>query len=163
MGRIRKIDPEDILGKKFGKLTILDYEYRDDHGNMYYSAKCDCGNITVARRDSLLSGNTKSCGCKVHDSRIDPNDIIGETFGELYIDSLVTDETILNNFDFGEYVYRAKCSCGNTIAVTRHSLKCDRVRSCGCLLKRYRETHNGMTPNQVIKANQIKNRNRKRK
>lgn len=47
-----------IIGKKFGKLTVLEYI-----GNSMYKCKCDCGNEKIIRRDSLTTGNTSSCGC----------------------------------------------------------------------------------------------------
>lgn len=47
-----------IIGKKFGKLTVLEYVK-----NSMYRCKCDCGNEKIIRRDSLITGNTSSCGC----------------------------------------------------------------------------------------------------
>ncbi len=32
-------------------------------GRAYYKCLCDCGNIKEIRRDGLISGNIKSCGC----------------------------------------------------------------------------------------------------
>lgn len=48
-----------IIGKKFRKLTVLEYN-QEIHK---WKCRCDCGNIVYIRRDSLLSGNTSSCGC----------------------------------------------------------------------------------------------------
>ena len=48
----------NIIGKKFGKLTVLQYI-----GDSIYKCKCECGNIKNVRRDSLTTGNTISCGC----------------------------------------------------------------------------------------------------
>jgi len=57
MGRIA-----DMVGKKFGKLTVV--EMSDKQGIYYrYLCKCDCGNVKVLRGASLRSGLTKSCGC----------------------------------------------------------------------------------------------------
>lgn len=164
MGRTRTINPDDIINKVFGKLTVLSYEYRDKHSNMFYSCKCNCGNITIVRRDKLISGNTQSCGCKVHDPRINPNDIVGKTFGELHVDSLIEDIDLISRLGLSsdEYVYKATCSCGKMIGIKRSALISDRVRSCGCQLEEYKATHNGMTPHQVIKMNAIKNKNRRR-
>ena len=52
----------DMVGKKFGKLTVV--EMSDKDGVYYrYLCKCDCGNTKVLKGASLRSGLTKSCGC----------------------------------------------------------------------------------------------------
>lgn len=53
---------KDILGAQFGDLTVIeDVGNRDGH--YYCRCKCACGNETVVRRNYLLTGRTKSCGC----------------------------------------------------------------------------------------------------
>jgi hypothetical protein len=59
-----RLHPED---HDFGRLTCM---YRVDppesavnNGHRYYLCQCSCGNEIVVRLDSLLSGNTQSCGC----------------------------------------------------------------------------------------------------
>lgn len=61
---------KDLKGMRFGKLTAIEYAYtapkRGDvsiHRYAYWLCRCDCGNETVVRSDSLVSGNTASCGC----------------------------------------------------------------------------------------------------
>lgn len=53
----------DIQGKKFGKLTAVQYV-----GNGKWLTQCDCGNQCLAPTGSLLGGNKISCGC-VHNRR----------------------------------------------------------------------------------------------
>lgn len=65
-----RIDPNDIIGRRVGKLYIESYygmEYdiirsgiRTRH---WYLCTCDCGNRKLIRRDSLIEGLSKSCGC----------------------------------------------------------------------------------------------------
>jgi hypothetical protein len=52
----------DLIGRKFGKLTVTEFfgKYKD---RWAWVCKCDCGNIGIFHRGSLISGNTKSCGC----------------------------------------------------------------------------------------------------
>lgn len=53
----------NMIGKKFGKLTVVDYHgSRDGYGTLWL-CKCDCGNEKVLRGDHLRGGKTKSCGC----------------------------------------------------------------------------------------------------
>ena len=54
----------DIIGKRFGKLTVVKALGRkDSHSHMQYLCHCDCGNDTIVDRTNLLQGNTQSCGC----------------------------------------------------------------------------------------------------
>lgn len=70
-----KIDPTDIIGKKFNLLTPYDYYEKrtprktPNHGNktrhLYiYKCHCDCGNEFEVERYNLMSGHTQSCGCQ---------------------------------------------------------------------------------------------------
>lgn len=53
----------NLLGKKYGKLTILDYDHTDNFGLACFRCKCDCGNETIVPGSSIVKGNTRSCGC----------------------------------------------------------------------------------------------------
>ena len=57
------IDPNDLIGHKFGKLTILEFVERDKHKHIMYRCKCECGGEKIASRSSLIHGHTKTCGC----------------------------------------------------------------------------------------------------
>ena len=61
----------DMVGKTFGKLTVLEYDHTGDRREIYYKCQCECGNVIVTRGSSLRSGHTLSCGCttksKTHD------------------------------------------------------------------------------------------------
>ena len=56
---------EDNIGKRFGRLTILD-EKRVRKGNrtrIVYVCKCDCGTIKDFSKYSVLRSTSISCGC----------------------------------------------------------------------------------------------------
>ena len=55
----------DIIGMKFGKLTVLSYAGTNKWDASTFQCLCDCGNIVNVSRNSLIDGNTKSCGCLV--------------------------------------------------------------------------------------------------
>ena len=62
-GCLRKIGiKKNLKGKKFGKLTALERLGKKDHRYLW-KCQCDCGNIFETLTSSLISGNTKSCGC----------------------------------------------------------------------------------------------------
>lgn len=57
----------DMIGKKFGKLTVLsrgnDEIKKDGSHVIQYICECECGNIVEVRGTFLRSGHTTSCGC----------------------------------------------------------------------------------------------------
>lgn len=52
----------DIIGQKFGMLTVKEFSHIRNHRS-YYICICDCGNEKVINRHSIVSGRTRSCGC----------------------------------------------------------------------------------------------------
>lgn len=48
----------DITGQRFGRLVAVRYV-----GNKKWLFKCDCGKEKVIARKSVISGDSKSCGC----------------------------------------------------------------------------------------------------
>ena len=121
-GRGKRIDPSEMIGKKFGDLTVLEQTEHLIRGTRTYLCRCDCGNLTHVLPSNLRSGNTKSCGCKK------TRDISGKRFGSL-IAIEPTGEVHPTN---KTRLWRCICDCGNeTIADYKHLKEGERV-SCGC-------------------------------
>ena len=77
----------DIIGKKFGKLTVLKHSHVakniNGHRSSYFSCLCECGDIKNIRRSSLIGGRTKTCGnCGVFRNGI-PTSFIALRLNEL--------------------------------------------------------------------------------
>lgn len=53
----------DLTGKRFGKLTAINSHYDKEKKVTFWECKCDCGNVTFVRANSLVHERTKSCGC----------------------------------------------------------------------------------------------------
>lgn len=58
----------DLVGQRFGRLTVIKKIGVRKVGQRgqtktVWLCKCDCGNEKEVLRNSLVSGNTKSCGC----------------------------------------------------------------------------------------------------
>ena len=53
----------NIIGKKFGKLTVISQEGKDSDGSFNYLCKCYCGNQKIINGVNLRKGITTSCGC----------------------------------------------------------------------------------------------------
>ena len=54
---------EDLTGRKFNRLTVIEYDHSDKHYNSYWLCKCECGKETIVTAGRLRSNHTKSCGC----------------------------------------------------------------------------------------------------
>ena len=80
------IDPNDIVGKQFGKLTVDRYIGKQLRGRSMthmYECRCSCGKTNVITTRALLTrGDKISCGCAYQDSgdRV-LEDLTGQTFG----------------------------------------------------------------------------------
>ena len=67
----------NLVGKKFGRLTVLEKTDKTYFRNYIYKCQCECGNIIEVRGGSLTTGSTKSCGCIT-------------SFGEMYTQKALT-------------------------------------------------------------------------
>lgn len=52
-----------IVGRRFGKLTVIDYCMDSNNSSPKVVCKCDCGNIVNVFATNLYAGRTISCGC----------------------------------------------------------------------------------------------------
>lgn len=53
----------NYAGKKFGRLTVVEYLLIKGDGRAKMKCLCECGNTKVARASHVISGQTQSCGC----------------------------------------------------------------------------------------------------
>ncbi len=60
--QISKAKKIDMIGKKFGKLTVIE-EAPKITKRLRYKCQCECGNVTIVVGEDLRSGHTQSCGC----------------------------------------------------------------------------------------------------
>lgn len=124
---------EDMIGKKFNKLTIVGVaEIRtmgDGSKRTYYECLCDCGNPkpVVVRGTDIVLGKTLSCGCARTDKETrNREDLTGKRFGKLTVTSLAY---IKNQMSYWNCI----CDCGAPIIEPIGMLNSGHVLSCGCL------------------------------
>lgn len=60
---------KDEIGKKYGKLTIIERAENSKYSTARFLCKCDCGNEKIICASSMRLGKSKSCGCP---SRLKP-------------------------------------------------------------------------------------------
>lgn len=53
----------DLIGQKFGRLTVVAEAPNYKSGKARWRCVCDCGGETITATNQLRSGRTKSCGC----------------------------------------------------------------------------------------------------
>jgi hypothetical protein len=55
-----------LKGRKYGRLAVVE-RVANKGDKVAWKCKCDCGNETIVTTTALQSGNTKSCGCLLHE------------------------------------------------------------------------------------------------
>lgn len=113
---------ENIIGKKFNHLTVLEKTNIRVSGKIKYKCQCDCEkkSIVYVSRTDLINGSTKSCGCTKRKYKID--DIISNKKIIGYVGSK-------NNN--GHYYYKVKCLlCGREYEALGQTL--EKTIGCGC-------------------------------
>lgn len=66
MGRFNlryNMKAENITGKQFGRLTVLERTGTTRQGNALWLCQCTCSGTTIVRGADLRNGHTISCGC----------------------------------------------------------------------------------------------------
>lgn len=53
----------EVLGQRFGRLTIIGMGEPDRHSKTRVTCRCDCGNESTPQLSHLRRGHTESCGC----------------------------------------------------------------------------------------------------
>lgn len=100
-----------LEGKKFGEWTVL----KHIKGKRWL-CKCSCGTEKEVLSDHLLSGATKSCGCK----KI--KDLTNKKFGRL---------RPIKWIEGSKWI--CQCDCGNIVTVSVSNLQSGSTKSCGCI------------------------------
>ncbi len=53
----------DLVGSRFGRLTVVAETTERRHANVVWECRCDCGATAQVPTTALTSGRTASCGC----------------------------------------------------------------------------------------------------
>jgi hypothetical protein len=118
----------DIIGKKFGNLTVLS-ENKDISPRMI-KCLCDCGKTIEIKKTEVMSGHTKSCGCL--------NRIITSISNTKDWTNIVSDygvraikQEYINKH--GQWIWSYECPvCHNYFVSLPAWVNSGRVTSCGC-------------------------------
>lgn len=75
---------ENLAGKTFGRLTVLERAKNDSRGKTRWKCLCECGKETIVMADSLKSGHTQSCGCMAAEKAGAAISKVNTTHGDRY-------------------------------------------------------------------------------
>lgn len=60
----------NLVGKRFGRLIVIEKAENNRWGQIQWLCLCDCGQEAVVRGCYLVSNHTKSCGCLQKEARV---------------------------------------------------------------------------------------------
>ena len=142
---------EDLTGKKFGKLTVIQRAGSTPNRASRWLCQCDCGNTTIAVTTRLKSGYRVSCGCtrryKSKNGDIlserelsrPKYDLTGKIYGRL---------TVIEwkrNREVNKDMWLCRCECGKHAYVKPADLERGDRTSCGCSARTSGEKTHGMS------------------
>lgn len=121
--------PLDLLGKKFGTLTVVEQLDERKRGYCVWLCQCNCGKKIKANTKELTQGQAFCAECSpkknMKKGPIAEN-LAGQRFGKLQVLQRAENRK-------GRTAWLCQCDCGNTKIVLSRDLKAGKVRSCGCL------------------------------
>ena len=65
---IKDLRFEDLVGKKYGRLTVIENLGLNKHRQYEWLCQCECGNYKIVITSHLKNGIVKSCGCLVKET-----------------------------------------------------------------------------------------------
>ncbi|MDD7121498.1 MAG: transcriptional regulator [Clostridiales bacterium] len=118
---------KDLTGQRFGRLTAIERTGEKKGTNFVWLCRCECGRDVKIPSNSLLSGNTRSCGCLQDETkRSGFHDIAGQRFGRL-----VAIEP-MEKRSGGSVIWKCRCDCGSESEHAVKALVSGKAQSCGC-------------------------------
>jgi hypothetical protein len=111
---------KDLIGKRFGKLTIIERAGLDRTGkNSTWLCLCDCGNKKIISRCNLVQHHTLSCGCI--NSIPEKDDIKEQKRRFMKHVNIVSDKVWIwtgskNHAGYGSFCYKGKTCKAHRVA-----------------------------------------------
>lgn len=115
----------DLTGKKFGKLTVIERVKKPDgarYQGSHWRCLCECGQEITKSADLLEGCVAPHCGCSPWR---EADDLTGQEFGSLSV-------LRLDHKSKKGHVWLCRCECGKEIPVYHYSLTGNNTKSCGC-------------------------------
>ena len=114
---------QNLIGKRFGKLTVLRKSENRRGKSILWVCQCDCGNLCEKPTGELNGGTATSCGCIWRQPAVHE----GDRFGRL------TAIRPTEQRSAKAVIWECLCDCGETVFVRTTSLTSGHTISCGCV------------------------------
>ena len=131
-GHLKKKDYSNLIGQKFGELTILEISepIKELNSRRISTCLCSCGRKVKSNFSAVINGQTKTCGdCSrgVRSTRDkDCSYLIGKTIGEL---TILFRANVSEAEKHKEY-YSCRCSCGNELVLPVEKITSGKITTC---------------------------------
>lgn len=138
------------IGDVFSRLTVLEHDGARGR-NSYLKCRCSCGVVKSVRRDLLVSGDQKSCGCllrELNGTRVAVNKARREAVNKARREACHARQKLIEelNKTYLKEKKMAKCEHGKTKSI---------CKDCGggsiCEHDRVRSACSGCEPDQVFR------------
>lgn len=122
-----KMQSEEI-GKKYGLLTVIDFDHIASDRRYVWKCKCECGNIITSTVTSLHNGTTTMCQECAKKNTHQPNLIneVGKKYGMLTVLEKGVSKNKSNAY------WKCRCDCGNILTIKGTKLRSGQI-GCGCI------------------------------
>lgn len=124
--------PDEVIGKRFGKLVVLERLENAKDASKVYKCKCACGNTTEVNGKYLYNGDTRSCGCYEKDFKKYQEKNYKEALkkvGEKHCMLTIIDITLRD--DKRQYDMICRCDCGSISRKVYSQIARGEIISCG--------------------------------
>ncbi len=136
------ISDTEIIGKKFGSLTVKSQGLNNKYNKKVFICDCDCGTKDYSvPKIRLTTGKTKSCGCGRHPISFIPEELVGKKIGKFNVLEYV------GKNEKSVPLLKCKCDCGTIVDVNGYNLKEGQTTNCGCIRKQ--------TLSEMLKSEEI--------
>lgn len=106
---------KDIIGLKFGKLTILSISNeRGNKNQIRYNCLCDCGSPHITSGDSIRGGKSKSCGCNRKEPPNKNIDRVDAIWKQIYNSTIIKRSKksgIKTDITLNDFIFLSKKCC----------------------------------------------------
>lgn len=131
--KLHEQGPNDLVGKRFGKLLVLGFEWNKGKNQRMkaWKCQCDCGHISTILHANLKRNKGGCAACRSERSGQRLVDLKGSHAGLLtYV------EEAESTFDMHNRKMRrikCQCACGKITIVLAGAYMSNKLLSCGCL------------------------------
>jgi len=122
----------DMIGKRYGKLVVIEFIQSIKRQGKLYLCQCDCGNTREALVGRLNSGAIAHCGCGTQEHNESMViEMSGQKIGKWMV-LKTADKPIGSTMNKKGAYWECQCECGTIKTVYSSDLRNGHTKSCGC-------------------------------